>query len=66
MLIIVEFIAIFHFSFFITFCFSHMKMHTRKHLISKEQDLFLISNFEMLHISLVAVPCSSLWHSYPR
>merc|ERR1719175_46193 len=55
MVIIFVFIAIFH--FFITFCFLSMKMHIRKYLIFKEQDLFPISNFEMLHLF---IGCSSL------
>merc|ERR1719175_282738 len=55
MVIIFVFIAIFH--FFITFCFLFMKMHIRKYLIIKEQDLFPISNFEMLHLF---IGCSSL------
>merc|ERR1712219_68903 len=34
-----------------------MKMHIRKYLISKEQVLFSVPNFEMLHIF---IGCSSL------
>merc|ERR1711917_165979 len=46
-----------YFSFFITFCFLSMKMHIRKYPISKKQGLFLIPNFEMLHLF---IGCSSL------
>merc|ERR1719295_1907484 len=55
MVIIFVFIAIFH--FLSHFDFLSMKMHIRKYLIFKEQDLFPISNFEMLHIF---IGCSSL------
>merc|ERR1719295_1522630 len=55
MVIIFVFIAIFH--FLSHFVFLSMKMHIRKYLISKEQDLFPIPNFEMLHIF---IGCSSL------
>merc|ERR1719244_2292813 len=55
MVIIFVFIAIFH--FLSHFVFLSMKMHIRKYLISKEQDLFPIPNFEMQHIF---IGCSSL------
>merc|ERR1719385_408022 len=55
MVIIFVFIAIFH--FLSRFVFLSMKMHIRKYLIFKEQGLFPISNFEMLHIF---IGCSSL------
>merc|ERR1719204_1919083 len=55
MVIIFVFIAIFH--FLSHFVFLSMKMHIRKYLIFKEQGLFPIPNFEMLHIF---IGCSSL------
>merc|ERR1719295_623702 len=55
MVIIFVFIAIFH--FLSRFVFLSMKMHIRKYLIFKEQGLFPIPNFEMLHIF---IGCSSL------
>merc|ERR1719175_31822 len=55
MVIIFVFIAIFH--FLSHFVFLSMKMHIRKYPISKKQGLFLIPNFEMLHLF---IGCSSL------
>merc|ERR1719385_481296 len=55
MVIIFVFIAIFH--FLSRFVFLSMKMHIRKYLIFKEQGLFPIPNFEMLHLF---IGCSSL------
>merc|ERR1719385_595762 len=55
MVIIFVFIAIFH--FLSHFVFLSMKMHIRKYPISKKQGLFLIPNFDMLHLF---IGCSSL------